>query len=63
MLYNVLQVFMVDWIKFGHAITIDFEFTLGRHISDTWHGGGDCLSNFLNFVSEEGGKLIAGPGG
>lgn len=61
MLYNVLQVFMVDRIKFCHGISIDFKWTQGKHTSCAGYGGTGCLSEFPNFVSEEKGKFITGP--
>ena len=47
MLYNVLQVFMVDRLELCHTTQIDFKWTQGQRISCTWYGGIDCLSNIL----------------
>ena len=62
MLYYLLQVFVIDWIKLCHGITIGFRWTHGQHNSCTRHSGTDRLSNFLNFGSEEGCKFITGLG-
>ena len=44
MLYKVLQVFVIDWIKLCHGIRVGFRWTKLQHASCTWYSGIDRLS-------------------
>ena len=50
-LYYLLQVLVIDWIKLCHGIRVGFRWTHGEHTSCPWYGGTDRSSDFQNFVS------------
>lgn len=61
LLYDILKVFVVYWVKLCHAVRINFKWTQHK----TWIQSlfTDWLSYFLDFLCKEGAKFIVGSGG